>query len=123
MGANPDGPVPLPNYITDGMLPHEYEPMRAARRFVHLSLADYLSQLASYYEAQGLELMAAHIRREILEPFQSMDYDAALAGMDTFRNRYDQFEIYAEVLDGPEERIERMRRYDMPYWFPYGIDR
>ena len=123
MDANPDGPTPLPNYITDGMLPHEYEPMRAARRSVHLALADYLSRLASYYEAQGLELTPEHIRQEILEPFRSMDYDTALTGLDTFRNRYDQFGLYTEVLNRLEDGIADMRRHEMPYWFPYGIDR
>ena len=122
MDAKPDSPLSRPNYLTDGMLPHEYEPMRAARRFFHLGLALYIAQLADYYDRQGLALTAAHIRREILDPFQSMDYDAALSGLDLFRKRYDQFEIYAEFLDDVEERIARMRWYDMPYWFPYGID-
>lgn len=122
MDAKPDAPLALPNYLTDGMLPHEHEPMRASRRFFHLSLARYIAQLAGYYETQGLALTAAHIRQEILHPFQSMDYDAALSGLDLFRNRYDQFEIYAEFLDHVEELIAGMRWYDMPYWFPYGID-
>lgn len=122
MDAKPDAPLARPNYLTDGMLPHEYEPMRASRRFFHLGLARYIAQLADYYDRQGLALTAAHIRREILDPFQLMDYDAALSGLDLFRNRYDQFEIYAEFLDDVEERIARMRWYDMPYWFPYGID-
>lgn len=122
MDAKPDAPLALPNYITDGMLPHEYEPMRAARRLVHSELASYISQLASHYAMQGLEMTAAHIRREIFERFQSMDYDAALLGLDMFRSRYDQFGIYAELLDSLEERIVTMRRHDMPYWFPYGID-
>ena len=104
------------------VLPHEYERMRAARRFVHSGLADYISQLAGYYEAQGLELTPEHIRREILEPFRSMEYDAALAGLATFRNRYDQFEFHKEELDKLEDGIESMRWHDMPYWFPYGID-
>lgn len=122
MDAKPDAPLALPNYITDGMLPHEYEPMRAPRRFFHSGLASYISQLAGYYEAQGLAMTATHIRREILEQFQSLDYDAALSGLDMFRNRYDQFELYAEFLDNVAELITRMRWYDMPYWFPYGID-
>ena len=122
MNARPDEPVALPNYITDGLLPHEHGPMRAARRTVHSELAGYISQLASYYETQRLGLTAEHIRQEILEAFQSMDYDAALEGLDTFRSRYDQFELYADLLDNLAGRIERMRRYDMPYWFPYGID-
>ena len=123
MDANPEGPIPLPNYITDGMLPHEYEPMRAARRSVHLTLADYISQLAGYYEAHGLELTPEHIRQEVLEPFRSMNYDTALAGLTSFRSRYDQFELYTEVLNRLEDGIADMRRHEMPYWFPYGIDR
>lgn len=122
MDAKPDAPLALPNYITDGMLPHEYEPMRAARRLAHSALASYISQLAGYYDRQGLAMTAAQIRLEIFHSFQSMDYDAALSGLDLFRNRYDQFEIYTETLDRLEERIYTMRWYDMPYWFPYGID-
>ena len=122
MDAKPEQPLVLPNYLTDGMLPHEYEPMRAARHFVHSAIASYIAQLAGYYDRQGLELTATHIRREILDQFQSMDYDAALSGLALFRNRYDQFEIYAELLDRLEERINTMRRRNMPYWFPYGID-
>ena len=45
MDAKPDAPLSRPNYLTDGMLPHEYEPMRAARRFFHLGLALYIAQL------------------------------------------------------------------------------
>ena len=122
MDAKPEQPLALPNYLTDGMLPHEYEPMRAARRHAHSGLASYIAQLAGYYDRQGLAITATHIRQEILEQFQSMDYDAALSGLDLFRNRYDQFEIYAEALDRLEERIDTMRWFDMPYWFPYGID-
>lgn len=122
MDAKPAQPLALPNYLTDEMLPHEYEPMRAARHLVHSALASYISQLASYYDRQGLEMTAAHIRLEIFDSFQSMDYDAALSGLDLFRNRYDQFEIYTETLDKLEELIDKMRRHDMPYWFPYGID-
>ena len=33
-----------------------------------------------------------------------------------------QFELYTDSLNSLEERIARMRWYDMPYWFPYGID-
>lgn len=122
MDAKPDAPLALPNYLTDGMRPHEYEPMRAARRLAHSGLASYIAQLADYYDRQGLAITATHIRREILAPFQSIDYDAALSGLDLFRNRYDQFEIYTEVLDSLEDRIDTLRWCDMPYWFPYGID-
>ena len=122
MDAKPEQPLALPNYLTDGMLPHEYEPMRAARHFVHSALASYIAQLAGYYDRQDLALTATHIRREILDQFQSMDYDAALSGLDLFRKRYDQFEVYVDTLDRLEELIDTMRRHDMPYWFPYGID-
>ena len=122
MDAKPEQPLMLPNYLTDGMLPHEYEPMRESRRRAHFALAGYIAQLVGYYDRQGLAITATHIRQEILAPFQSIDYDAALSGLELFRNRYDQFEVYTETLDSLEERIDKLRWCDMPYWFPYGID-
>ena len=35
MDAKPEQPLALPNYLTDGMLPHESEPLRPTQRFVY----------------------------------------------------------------------------------------
>lgn len=107
------------DYLADGMLPHEYEPARAARRILYRHTDKFLSAYSSYFAGTHVAL-GRYFYLNILQPFRALDFGKALAGVEDFEQESDPSGTYAYNLDVIYRQIEQLQRLEMAYWFPGG---
>ena len=108
-----------PDYLTDGMLPHEYEPARTARRDLYKHTDGMLSDYSSYFAGKH-EALGRYFYLNILHPFRALDFGKALDGVVDFEQESDPSGTYAYILDVIYRQIEQLQQLEITSWFPGG---
>lgn len=108
-----------PDYLNDGMLPHEYEPARTARRDLYRHTDGMLSAYSGYFAGQH-EALGRYFYLNILQPFRALDFGKALDGVADFEQECDPSGTHASILDIIYRQIEQLQWLEMDYWFPGG---